>query len=75
MTKQSRGARRLFSVRHGIAASRLRALLAHSAHGPAIRDDLRSGLPTLPIWMQEFLRDLVGSPAQPNDAQPDDVPR
>lgn len=34
----------------------LRRLFADPGHGPAIRDDLRSGLAALPIWMQEFLR-------------------
>ena len=38
---------------------RLRALLADSDHGPAIRDDLRAGLPTLPIWMQSLVRELL----------------
>lgn len=38
---------------------RLRRLLADAAHGPAIRNDLRAGLATLPIWMQEFVRALL----------------
>lgn len=38
---------------------RLRRLLADATHGPAIRDDLRAGLATLPIWMQEFVRALL----------------
>lgn len=38
---------------------RLRRLLDDAAHGPAIRDDLRAGLATLPIWMQEFVRALL----------------
>jgi hypothetical protein len=37
----------------------LHRLFADPSHGQAIRDDLRSGLSTLPIWMQEFLRDLL----------------
>lgn len=36
-------------------------MLADPRHGRAIRDDLRSGLPALPIWMQEFLRGLLDS--------------
>ncbi|MEI9986124.1 MAG: hypothetical protein WDN69_24880 [Aliidongia sp.] len=32
----------------------LRLLFADPSHGQAIRDDLRSGLPALPIWMQEI---------------------
>ena len=35
--------------------------LADPRHGQAIRDDLRAGLSALPIWMQEFLRGLLGS--------------
>jgi Family of unknown function (DUF6088) len=38
--------------------SALRRLFADPRHGQAIRDDLRTGLSTLPIWMQEFLRSL-----------------
>jgi hypothetical protein len=41
----------------------LRRLFADPSHGQAIRDDLRAGLSTLPIWMQEFLRDLLGPTA------------
>ena len=37
----------------------LRRLFADPKHGKAIREDLRRGLFALPIWMQEFLRDLV----------------
>lgn len=40
-------------------ARRLRRLLADATHGGAIRDDLRAGLATLPIWMQEFARALL----------------
>ncbi len=31
-------------------------------HGKAIRKDLQAGLPALPIWMQDFLRDLIAPP-------------
>lgn len=41
-------------------AAHLRRVLADPDHGSAIREDLWSGLSTLPIWMQEFLRDLLG---------------
>ncbi len=44
-------------------------LLADPRHGQAIRDDLRAGLSALPIWMQEFLRGLLGS------ADADEVPQ
>lgn len=38
----------------------LRHVFDDPKHGQAIRDDLRAGLSALPIWMQEFLRDLLG---------------
>ena len=46
----------------------LRRLFADPKHGKAIRDDLRAGLSALPIWMQEFLRDLV-TPVDTNEAK------
>ena len=39
--------------------AKLRSLLADPRHGKSICDDLRVGLPALPIWMQEFLRGLL----------------
>lgn len=39
--------------------TRLRAILGHPDHGAAIVEDLRSGIGTLPAWMQNFLRDLL----------------
>jgi hypothetical protein len=44
---------------HARVSAALHRLFADPSHGQAIRDDLRSGLPALPIWMQEFLRDLL----------------
>lgn len=41
------------------ATGRLRDLLSDSGHGHILRDDLREGLPTLPIWMQSYLRCLL----------------
>jgi hypothetical protein len=38
---------------------RLRAILTDRGHGESIRDDLRRGLPTLPIWMQSIVRQLL----------------
>ncbi len=38
---------------------RLQAVLADPDHGSAIRDDLRAGLHTLPIWMQSLVRELL----------------
>lgn len=46
----------------------LRRLFADPKHGKAIRDDLRAGLSALPIWMQEFLRDLI-TPAEAEAVQ------
>jgi hypothetical protein len=38
---------------------RLGAILKDPAHGDSIRDDLRQGLHTLPIWMQSIVRQLL----------------
>lgn len=38
----------------------LQSVLDDPAHGQTIRDDLRAGLSALPIWMQDFLRHLIG---------------
>jgi hypothetical protein len=38
----------------------LRKILADPTHGPPIRDDLRTGLSALPIWMQDFVREVIG---------------
>ena len=43
----------------------LRRVLGDPKAGPAIRDDLQKGFSALPIWMQEFVTDLV------RRAQPD----
>ena len=45
---------------------KLRNVLTHAPDGPAIAFDLQTGLPSLPIWMQTRVRDLlsgVGFPA------------
>jgi hypothetical protein len=39
---------------------RLAAIFADPAHGAAIVADLRDGLAALPVWMQAFLRGLIG---------------
>ena len=44
-------------------------ILADPRHGQAIRADLRAGLSALPIWMQEFLRELLDSPTADETAQ------
>jgi hypothetical protein len=43
----------------------LRRLLADPKHGEAIRQDLRTGLFAVPIWMQDFLRELLSLGARP----------
>lgn len=49
------------------ATDRLRDMLRDPARGQLLRDDLRDGLPTLPIWMQNYLRDMLdeADPALP----------
>src|SRR5216684_2184066 len=36
-----------------------RKILADPTHGPPIRDDLRTGLSALPIWMQDLVREVI----------------
>jgi hypothetical protein len=38
---------------------RIEALLSDPKQGAALRKDLKKGLPTLPVWMQDFLRDIL----------------
>lgn len=47
--------------------TRLLRLLRSSDQGAQLRDDLRQGLPTLPGWMQDFLRDLFRRLDDPSD--------
>ena len=51
---------------------RLQSISADPEHGPAIVADLRDGLSTLPIWMQVFLRDLIGKASEQAAAVGDD---
>jgi hypothetical protein len=46
-------------------ADRLHTIFADPVHGLGIRDDLRSGMSALPIWMQEFVRDLMDDRSRP----------
>lgn len=46
--------------------NRLLKVLKDPTHGPAIRADLRAGLPALPAWMQPVVRQLLD--AASNDA-------
>jgi len=39
--------------------AQLRHILQDPAHGDAMRADLQQGLPTLPIWMQSVVRELL----------------
>jgi hypothetical protein len=39
--------------------ARLSSILEDSKHGKVLRDDLRAGLHTLPVWMQEIVRELL----------------
>lgn len=39
--------------------ARLSPILADPRYGKALRDDLRTGLPTLPAWMQDIVRELL----------------
>jgi hypothetical protein len=43
----------------------LRRLFADPKHGEAIREDLRAGLSAVPIWMQEFLREVLSAGPSP----------
>jgi hypothetical protein len=42
-----------------IISDRIDRLLSDRKRGPTLRKDLKEGLPTLPAWMQDFLRDLL----------------
>ena len=41
----------------------LSMLLADGRHGRDLRNDLRAGLATLPAWMQDLVRDMLGPSA------------
>jgi hypothetical protein len=58
--------RDLLDSDNGDILQRLRAILTDPRHGESIRDDLRRGLPTLPIWMQSIVRQLLET--QPRSA-------
>jgi hypothetical protein len=44
----------------GRIVAHLSTLLADGRHGRDLRNDLRAGFATLPAWMQDILRELVG---------------
>lgn len=41
--------------------ARLSTILADPQYGRALREDLRTGLPTLPAWMQDIVRELLST--------------
>ena len=41
-------------------SAQVRALLRRLPHADEVRADLADGMPTLPAWMQDFLRPLIG---------------
>lgn len=49
------------SDRDGIMM-RLKRILNNPDSGSAIRDDLKDGLPAMPIWMQSPVRELLAAP-------------
>jgi len=55
---------------------RLATILADPTHSPVLQEDLRTGLKTLPAWMQRFVRDLLdrvtGQPVRDAGADDDD---
>lgn len=51
--------------------AKLVRLLQDPRQGSAIRDDLRSGLHTVPSWMQRWIREMLARPEQASiEAQP-----
>jgi hypothetical protein len=44
---------------HQRIKQRIEILLSDAKQGTVLRKDLKQGLPVLPIWMQDFLRDLI----------------
>lgn len=42
----------------------LARILSDPRHGAKMRKDLKNGLSALPIWMQDFVRDLLVAPAE-----------
>ena len=51
-------------VDQGAIQAKLIRLLQDSRQGSAIRDDLRSGLHTVPSWMQRWIRELLARSEQ-----------
>ena len=53
---------------HQKAMQQLRKLFADPDRGPTIRDDLQKGFSALPIWMQEFVTELIRRPQPGTDS-------
>ena len=53
----------------------LRMILADKSQGPAISADLAAGLPTLPAWMQDVVRQLLDAQHGDDDRHHDDSAR
>lgn len=51
--------RDMFPAERDPIRRKVERILSDPKHGPAIRDDLAAGLPTLPAWMQRELRGLL----------------
>lgn len=53
--------------------ARFSSILADPRYGKQLRDDLRAGLATLPAWMQDIVRELLGAdhdrPATPRSSR------
>lgn len=47
-------------------SSRIHKILADPTHGLQIRDDLRGGMSALPIWMQDFVREIIEDEPKPS---------
>jgi hypothetical protein len=53
---------------------RLHAILHDPKHGKRLRSDLRDGLPTLPAWMQDLVREVLHPPVESAKSMPLDKP-
>lgn len=54
---------------------RIRSILHDPKHGKRIRDDLQAGLPTLPAWMQDLVREILQPPMERAQPVSNDNPR
>lgn len=52
--------------------ARLRAIIGQGEEGRAVAADLRQGLPTLPAWMQDIVRELCDDARVPSSAERSD---